>query len=170
MIHRWILLPCSAYLLLKVWYRKGASVADLDFLLYPTSRLVTLVGGGSGEWRADHGYFHPAGNFIINAGCAGFNFFLFVFLVLYLMLRRPGLQQYWLLPAALITAWPITVVANASRIISLLRLGEMLPAASRQDLVHQLTGGLIYVTVLTGLALSLHYLPAKFTVTRAKYS
>ena len=61
------------FLLLKL----GHSMADhnaLQFLLWPTSKLVALMTGASSSYLPEGGYFHAQLNIVINKSCSGFNF------------------------------------------------------------------------------------------------
>lgn len=136
------------------WWHRGTDAEALRFLLTPTDGLVSLASGSSGMWRVGEGYYHPGREFIIDASCAGFNFFLIAFLLLaYLLLRR--LDAWWTVLAALLAAWPLTVFANTSRILTILTMGSA-PAFIGEGAWHQGQGVFVYLSalVLAGAYLS----------------
>ena len=137
------------------WWHRGADAEALRFVLTPTDALVGLATGGSGRWRAGEGYFHETPPFIIDASCAGFNFLLIVFLLLaYLLLRR--FDAWWVPPLALFAAWPITVLANTSRILTILAVGPAPPGVA-DGAWHQGLGAFVYLTVLVLAGTYLHH-------------
>jgi len=101
------------------------------------------------------GYHHPSLNMAIDASCAGFNFLLITFLLLaYLLLQR--FDRWW--------AWPVTLLANTSRILTILLTGAA-PNGISAGVWHEGQGAFVYLFVLTGAGLLLSYWlnPAKKT-------
>ena len=139
------------------WWYQTADAEALRFLLAPTDALVSLATGSPGSWRVGEGYLHAGADFIIDASCAGFNFMLISFLLLtYLLLRR--FDAWWAVPIALLLAWPLTVFANTSRILTILMTGSA-PVFIGEAAWHQGQGVFVYLSVLilTGGLLT-HYL------------
>ncbi|TXF90803.1 exosortase K [Neolewinella aurantiaca] len=128
------------------WWHRSADAEALRFLLAPTDTLVGLATGSTGNWRAGEGYLHAGPHFIIDASCAGFNFLLIGFLLLaYLLLRR--FTAWWTIPVALIAAWPLTILANTSRILTILTLGPA-PLGIKDTAWHEGQGAFVYLSVL----------------------
>ncbi len=128
------------------WWHRTAGADALRFLLAPTDGLVSLATGKPGSWRVGEGYLHAGPDFIVDASCAGFNFLLIAFLLLaYLLLRR--FEAWWAIPAALFAAWPLTVLANTSRILTILLAGSA-PSGIGEAAWHQGQGVFVYLTVL----------------------
>ena len=144
------LFPAGVFLLLKSW-RTTARTEDLQFLLWPTHRSVECATGVSGDWVPGEGYYFSAGDFLIDASCAGFTFFLLAFAVLTAILV-PRYRRWWCTPLALVVAWPCTLLANTSRIVSIewlhLRLLRLTGAA-----IHEFQGGVVYLSFLVALYL-----------------
>ncbi len=128
------------------WWHQTADAEALRFVLAPTDGLVSLATGSPGIWRIGEGYFHAGADFIIDASCAGFNFMLISFLLLsYLLLRR--FDAWWVVPIALLFAWPLTVLANTSRILTILMTGAA-PRGIGEAAWHQGQGVFVYLTAL----------------------
>ena len=128
------------------WWHRSADAEALRCLLAPTDWLVSFTTGSAGQWRAGEGYLHANRDYIIDASCAGFNFLLIAFLLLsYLLLRR--FAAWWALPVALLAAWPLTVLANTSRILTILTTGPA-PAFIGDVAWHAGQGAFVYLTVL----------------------
>lgn len=149
------------------WWHRAADADALRFLLAPTDGLVSLATGSSGNWRVGEGYFHASQQFIIDASCAGFNFMLIAFLLLaYLLLRR--FDAWWTVPVALLAAWPLTVLANTSRILTILTTGAA-PIGIGEGAWHEGQGAFVYLSVLviSGGLLTYWLRPGGFQETQA---
>lgn len=134
------------FVLLK-WWHQTATAEDLFYLLAPTDALVSAATGSAGQWEDGSGYFHTGQNMIIDASCSGFNFLLISFLLFsWLLLQRYGKWQT--LPLAMLLAWPLTVLANASRILTILLLGPTGPAGLSAGIWHEMQGAFVYFSVL----------------------
>ncbi|MGB3799671.1 MAG: exosortase K [Lewinella sp.] len=143
----------------KAWHRT-ASVTDLRFLLSPTDFLVRMAGGGSGQWVDGVGYYHSAGHYVIDGSCAGFNFLLIAYLLLATLLRTRVVG--WLLhPLALLLAWPVTVLANGSRIVSMVQLSAAGINWTLDGIGHEFLGGFVYLFFLTCAGLLFSQSPPK---------
>lgn len=137
------------------WWHRTANAETLRFLLAPTDTAVSAATGKPGIWQPELGYYHPALNMAIDASCAGFNFLLITFLLLtYLLLQR--YDRWWAIPLALLAAWPVTLAANTSRILTILLTGDA-PRGFSAGIWHEGQGAFVYLFVLTGTGLLLSY-------------
>lgn len=152
-----ILLFCLAK-----WWHQTATVAQLRFLLAPVDTVIYVVTGSSGVWRPDAGYFHADLNILVDASCAGLNFYLIAFLlVAYLLLRVRN--RWWVVPLALLLAWPVAVVTNATRILTLLTVGEARWGISA-SVWHEGWGAFVYLTCLIIAGLAFHRLLVTYLI------
>lgn len=145
------------------WWHRTADAEALGFLLSPTDAAVSVATGSASLWRPEMGYHHPSLNMAIDASCAGFNFLLITFLLLaYLLLQR--FNRWWVIPLTLLAAWPVTLLANTSRILTILLTGAA-PNGISAGVWHEGQGAFVYLFVLTGAGLLLSYglNPAKKT-------
>ena len=135
----------------KLW-RRAATAEDLVLWLTPTDTVVGLSTGSHGVWLEGRGYLHADLRILIGAECAGFTFFLVAYLMFALFRpQRSRLAVHQL--TALLLAWPLTVAANAARILCLLTLTRFGFTAHLHGLPHEAVGGAIYLTVLLLAAL-----------------
>ncbi|MBC6996122.1 exosortase K [Neolewinella lacunae] len=134
------------FVLLK-WWHQTATAEELLFLLAPTDALVSTVTGSAGLWEPGSGYFHAGENMVIDASCSGFNFLLISYLLFsWLLLQRYGKwRMLWL---AMLLAWPLTILANFSRILTILLLGSMSPHGLSAGTWHEMQGAFVYFSVL----------------------
>ena len=146
-------LPFAGYVVGKLWYRQ-AGVDDLWWLLRPIHEVISFTLNSPGQWVDGLGYLHPSDNFVLNAGCAGFHFFLIAGLLFALVPagRTKWWQQLFLAP---LLAWPLTVLANSSRILALVILTRMGYTDFAAGPPHLALGTFVYLTflLLTGLLL-----------------
>ena len=149
--YRPYVLPFLLFFLLK-WWRMTATATDLAFILWPTAQAVELLTGQAGYWIPGEGYHFPNAGFLIDAGCAGFTFFLLSFSVLVVALL-PNWRTWVATLLALLLALPVTVVANVSRIITVEWGYRHFPSLLSGPTAHELQGGLVYFFFLTGLYL-----------------
>ena len=146
------LLFTAAVLGLAKSWRRAATPEDLVLWLTPTDSVVGLSTGSPGVWLAGRGYLHADLRIIIGADCAGFTFFLVAYLLFALLRPQWGRLAVHQL-TALLLAWPLTIGANAARILSLLTLSRLGFTAHLHGLPHEAVGGAIYLTVLLLAAL-----------------
>ena len=150
---------------LAKWWHRTATASDVRFLLAPVDWLVGGATGSPGRWT-EAGYRHADLGVVVDAGCAGFNFYLVAFLLTaFLLLRR--YDRWWAVGAALLAAYPLTVAANVSRILTVLTTGDA-PAGFTAGGWHEVQGAVVYLTALTGFAalLSWHLRPRPLAVNR----
>jgi exosortase K len=143
---------------LKAWSR-GATAADLDWLLRPTAWLVSRTGAAAFVREAGVGYVDARRGFELVPACAGLNFLTVAFLSAALLhlpaLARPRDKGALLLACAPL-AFLLTLVANAGRVLVALALHEhhlalgwLTPAR-----LHEATGAATYLAVLLAASLA----------------
>ena len=133
---------------LKLYY-SAASVNDLGWILWPTTRLTELVTGTQFEFESYAGYMSSDRTFLIAPSCSGVNFLIAAFVMLSFSRLWPGRRQgisWGFLPAAAALAYVATIVANTVRISSAMWLNASRPdiAGMGRDELHRLDGILIY--------------------------
>ncbi len=140
---------------LAKWWHQTADPTSLRWLLSPTDVAVSAATGSTSSWHPALGYYHPSLSMAIDASCSGFNFLLIAFLLLsYLLLRR--FERWRVLPLALIAAYPLTIIANSSRILTILLTGAG-PSLVSAGVWHEAQGAFIYLFTLVVTSLSLYY-------------
>lgn len=134
----------SVVLLGKIW--SGTADADaLSFLLYPTSKLLSLLQNLPFQYLPDQGYLFPEVQVLISPACSGINFLLIATLTAgFSLLGRYG-QRYWFLPVCLILAYALTILGNVARISVLLFLE---PILSISPALHLALGAATYLSIL----------------------
>jgi exosortase K len=138
---------------LSAWSLKSfystATVDQLRWILWPTTKLVELVTGAQFAFESRAGYMNREHTFLIAASCAGVNFLITAFVTL-------GLRKLWkdrnektawrFIPIAAVLALVATIVTNTVRIsLALEMLGTQ--RANRwlnAEEVHRLEGILVY--------------------------
>ena len=149
-IAQWVaVLVCA--LLLKLYY-STASANQLQWILAPTAALVELVSGASFEFESYAGYINSDRSFLIAPSCAGVNFLIAAFLMLSARKLLSGRRQQngWrFIPASVLIAYPVTIVANTIRISIALQM-ERLPDSSwlNPDRLHRVEGIVVYSGLL----------------------
>jgi len=107
------------FIALKLWHQT-CSIAALKFLLKPVSKVINLLTDQASYFSPEEGYVFSALEIIIDKSCSGFNFLLVCFLMLsYLLLslNKQPISKLLCLPSALLIAYFISLISNASRII-----------------------------------------------------
>lgn len=142
----WVVVLLCAFTL-KLYY-STASANQLRWILAPTAALVELVSGTSFEFESHAGYLSRDRSFLIAPSCAGINFLITAFLMLSarkLLKDRSQGNAWKFIPAAALTAYLVTLVANAVRIAIALRLGR-LPELSGMSpyQLHRVEGIFVY--------------------------
>ena len=142
-----------------------ATTSDLLWLLKPTNALVSAALGSVSELRVGEGFVHDELNIAIDKSCSGFNFWLLCSTMLLVAGMQAGGQngrRWWLLSLPLV-AYGLTVLVNASRIITAVSLHRALPElGQRYTWLHQAEGALMYlfflVLIYAGFQLLCYYL------------
>ena len=131
------------------WFYSTASVDQLRWILWPTTKLVELVTGAQFAFESRAGYMNSEHTFLIAASCAGVNFLITAFVML-------GLRELWkdrnertgwrFIPIAAVLGFIATIVTNTVRIsLPLQMLGAQ--RSNRwlsAEEVHRLEGILVY--------------------------
>jgi len=130
-------------------YYSTASANQLRWILAPTTACVELVSGISFEFESHAGYMSEDRSFLIANSCAGVNFLITAFLMLsgrkLLSDRSKGIA-WGFIPASVVIAYLVTLVANTTRIAIALRVQRM-PAEIGwldRNQIHRFEGIFIY--------------------------
>jgi exosortase K len=141
----------GAFIALKFWYAYAAT-QHLLWLLWPTDALVGGVLGSVSSFDPTRGFVHTDWHIAIDKSCSGFNFWLLCSgLLLVSALRQQKPSAGWggwlvLLP---VLGYVLTLLVNASRIITAVGIQRVFPAAARQfPWLHQAEGVLVYLVFL----------------------
>jgi exosortase K len=135
---------------------RGASAAELGWILAPTARLVSAVSGTDFVYEAGVGWVDIGVTFIIAPACAGVNFAIAGFLALtlgWLGGMRSARTVVARLAAAAALAYVATLVVNTVRIVIALalHLGTIdLRGLDRAE-VHRFEGIVVYLAGLCAL-------------------
>lgn len=136
---------------LKFHYSR-AEIDELQWVLAPTTRLVSLFRGVEFVWNADVGYIATGHNVIVTAACAGVNFVVISFCMP--AINFVGRARTWqgklaLLLGSALAAYGFTLVVNACRIALTLRIAEapMMTGWSPES-IHRFEGVMVYFTAL----------------------
>ena len=143
-------------LLLKIYYSQ-ADVNGLPWILAPTARLVSLLGGISFEFDARLGYVNHDYRFIIAPACSGVRFLTVVFaMLLFSFVHRFSQQRtkYLWLSGSLFFSYGFTLVVNAVRITLSIFLPALMERAGlfgkllTPQRLHTLLGTILYFSAL----------------------
>jgi len=152
------------FLLLKLFH----NIADhdaLQFLLWPTSKLVAIMTTDPGNYLPETGYFHKKLNIIINKSCSGFNFWLICFLMLYSLgiqrIKKSRDKALWL-AVSLFLAYGLTFFVNSARILiaTFIKRSEWIP---KTNWLHQAEGVFTYLFFLILIFLIADFLFKKYS-------
>lgn len=108
------------FIVLKVGFRY-VSTEDLDFLLHPTNKMISLLTGLQATYGQDSGYFYEQLNIIIDKSCSGYNFWLLSFIMFTILLlkhtttRFQKINTLWI---SIIGAYLFTIGVNSARIFT----------------------------------------------------
>lgn len=141
---------------IKYIYSK-ASCAELDFILAPTARWVTLISGIGFTKQVDVGYINHSIRFIIAPSCSGVQFMLITFATLFFPFvhrTNSGRGGVCWLAGSFVLSYPFTVFVNGFRIM----LSIYIPVYFDEwniyanwltpERLHTIIGTVIYVTSL----------------------
>lgn len=145
------------------------AVEDLKILLTPISHLVSFFTSSPMSFTAESGYYFPLLNIIIDKSCSGFNFWLIGFIVfgfttinskssnLLFGHRAFGTSESHKIIGivkAIIIAYILTIIANTSRIISIIKMNSIFPTWNEQyEWLHVAQGTFVYLFFLIGFYL-----------------
>lgn len=148
-------------------YHYGTADADqLRWMLAPLARLVEMWTGIRFACEPPAGFVGTSAGIVIAPACAGINFLVICFSALFFTLahRLKGifLRLAWL-PATLLTAYAVTLLANSIRIITSIYLyrADIYGAWITPGRMHRLNGVLIYSCFLLVTYLAAERLTAK---------
>lgn len=144
---------------IKYSYSKASS-AELDFILAPTARWVTLISGVGFTKQADVGYINHSIRFIIAPSCSGMQFMLITFAALFFPFihRMNSVRKgtCWL-AGSFVFSYPFTIFVNGLRIM----LAIYIPVYFDEwniyanwltpERLHTIIGTVVYVTSLLAL-------------------
>jgi exosortase K len=131
------------------WFYSTATVDQLRWILWPTTKLVELVTGAQFAFESRAGYLNNEHTFLVAAPCAGVNFLITAFVMLGLrrLWRDRNEETRWrFIPIAAVLAFVATVVTNTVRISLAL---QMLGAQKQNrwlnaEELHRLEGIVVY--------------------------
>lgn len=137
-------------------YYRSASAGDLGWILAPTARMVSAVGGGHFAYEAGVGWVDRAAMFIIAPACAGMNFAMAAFLALtvgWLGGMRTLRGTAARLAGAAALAYGATLIVNTSRIVLAIALHDGTIDLGELDRaeVHRAEGIAVYLVGLCAL-------------------
>lgn len=146
---------------IKYIYSK-ASCAQLDFILAPTARWVTLISGISFTKQADVGYINHSIRFIIAPSCSGVQFMLITFAALFFPFvhrTKPVRGGICWLAGSFIFSYPFTVFVNGFRIMLAIYIPVYFDKWNiyadwlTPERLHTIIGTVVYVASLLALYL-----------------
>ena len=144
---------------LKVWYGQ-ADVADLTAILHPTQIIIGQLSGEVATWT-EEGYLYEGIGVIIGKSCSGFNFLITALMVSALTILQQSRRSAWMidLMSALVISFVATLLANVSRIASLILIQQRLQLTFiSESLTHKSIGAAIYLCFLIGVSYVLRLL------------
>ena len=141
----------AVFCLLKLTHQH-ATVAELRWLLGPTSALVEVATGTGATFVPAVGHRNPALGIVLVGSCSGFNFWLLTTTLLAgVALRQADRVRGRWLAAALGAGYSLTLLANTARILTAVQLGATLPPRLLgYGWLHQAEGALVYIVFLLG--------------------
>ncbi len=155
----------AIFLILKLWYR-NTSTDDLQFLLSPINKIISLFTGAHSNYKPQEGYYFKDLDIIIDKSCSGFNFFLISFVMISFLIiprcHRPLLKTSTLL-ASIIIAYTLTLFTNSSRIIVSIFSNRITPLSWNHyyPIIHESIGVIVYLSCLVSFYLLLDKITPK---------
>jgi len=134
------------------WCFADASAVQLDWLLRPASKLVTLCSGLTFTPLEGQGYYNAAEKILIAPACSGLNFFLILLATGWCLAAHcppPARRGHWFLGIAA-SAYAFTLAANTCRILLAIALYRWRIAYGpfTPERLHRLEGVLVYYLCL----------------------
>lgn len=157
---------------LYIFFRQ-LSLNELKVLLYPVSLLVRESTFSSFEFIPDQGYFFPELNILLEASCAGTNFFVLSFFVFSFfmddVLERKAQLRILIPLFAFVAAYALSIPINYLRImlsIAAQNLADLILPVRPHYLIHEIVGYSVQIIAL----LSLLMLNQKLLKTKTTYA
>lgn len=139
------------FIVAKLIYRNIEN-EELLLLLQPVSYLVGFFTNSALHFTAENGFFMPDLNIIINESCSGFNFWLNSFVVIsFAVVTEVAAtkRKIILLLLTLLLTYFLTIIANTSRIISILKVNSLMPTWNEKyEWFHAAQGTFVYLFYL----------------------
>jgi exosortase K len=152
-------------LLFKTFYSLATNDM-LQFVLLPTSQLVSLFLHKSFVYSLETGFYFPALQITINKYCAGLNFFLITLLSTFLTLEisyQTFKQKLVLFLCLCLLTYLLTIFANVSRILIAIRSRYLPFEWVETTWFHEAQGTFVYLSLLLLAYTSLVILHKKYT-------
>lgn len=150
----WGLYGASAAVMFVLKLHYSTAPADhLRWVIQPVAAIVSMVDGVAFEWVSGTGFVRADQRFTIAPACAGLNFLIMVFGLTVAAFLHKIKKSYWRIAwpaAALLSAYLLTLVVNAVRIVIAIRLYESEAAWGwlTPDRLHRLAGIAVYFSAL----------------------
>lgn len=138
----------AVFMLLKILYR-NADHADLYWLLAPTNYLFALFMDSQYVFNANQGFIHSGLNIVINKSCSGGNFFILVFMMMFvswISIFRKRKSKFIFILTSLFASYFFTIIVNTSRIVVLSSID--FPHGDWMSWIHEAVGSFIYLFFL----------------------
>lgn len=131
----------------------------LQGLLAPVSHSVAVFTGSPIAFFAESGYHLPMLSIVIDKSCSGFNFLLIAFIVIGLSFsfqaKKSFLESLKMIFFSMMLSYLLTILANTSRIISIIKMNQLFPVLEQYEWVHAAQGTFVYLLFLVGFYLLL---------------
>ena len=136
------------------WFYSTASVDQLRWILWPTTKLVEFVTGARFIFESRAGYMNNQHTFLIAASCAGVNFLITAFVMLAvrkLWVKRNEQIRWRFIPVVAVLAYIATIITNAVRISLAVQTlqSQQFNGWLTAGEVHRLEGILVYFGFLS---------------------
>jgi exosortase K len=144
------------FIVFKLLYKSFGN-EELLLLLTPVSYLIGFFTDSPLIFSIANGYYLLDLNILIDASCSGFNFWLISFVVLGFAIVTNVIdkkRKSILLILSLLMTYFLTIIANTSRIISIIKMNNLLPNLNEKyDWLHTTQGTFVYLFFLIGFYL-----------------
>ncbi|NJN77181.1 MAG: exosortase K [Saprospiraceae bacterium] len=143
----------AVFVISKLIY-KNLGNQELLVFIAPVSNFVSLFINSTVSFTIENGYYLSPLNILIDKSCSGFNFWLISFVVIgFTVVTHVEVQKtkIILLISALFAAYLLTIIANTSRIISILKMNDLFPILDKEyDWIHTAQGTFVYLFSSSG--------------------
>ena len=140
------------------------TVNDLTFIIGPVRLIITLFTKAQSTFLHNQGYYFAELKIIIDRSCSGFTLWIISFLSMSLLSIKHAISTKARLVGfgiAIILSYLFTILANSSRILTLILLQDL----AKINWIHEGTGVLINLTFLI-----ITYMSLDITLTRKQHS